>query len=528
MSLEAQLKKLKAYFYKQKSTKKLILPSHIRLTETYQYELSISLQPYKKLRDRPVGYVDLIVPDEDWRKLSNQSPEHDTLITIIRYERTDLDARLSQYELEGPYFPLHQIFKQALSYPGIDYERSNLPHRIRVPYAPDPPKEPVINLNVLIFDEVTVTKQDHIYTFLTQLQQKETAAGDLEGDETFAEKLLEALVEKRGFMSELTIEFDLSLNLPKFSSDDLPKQHPILSQMSLSWPINLPRHQIYLETDTHHTDFPNTITKQRHDVIFDPKNNSLAWRHMTFDRESENGVENTLLFRLPKIHLKINNPVELQRHWDTNANIPNDLNDTLFGSVFIHLPGYLLSGLKFDYSKKRPEIDKAIYLESFTTIKANFTILAQTIFAQRTFSPYQFMHFPNVVLSDMRLADIMLLLQDMRFYAVRVNFPANFKGPDFENNQEKRTKPKRHLIVAGKTVGGKNMALWLVVEGFPSGTVREREIPGNEKFSTSLQTGSMVIHMRGEINQEQDTLIKTMTEIHDMLKERFRHVNTIE
>ncbi|GIK56534.1 MAG: hypothetical protein BroJett015_21970 [Chloroflexota bacterium] len=44
MSLEAQLKKLKAYFYRQKSAERLILPSHIRLAETYQYELSISLQ----------------------------------------------------------------------------------------------------------------------------------------------------------------------------------------------------------------------------------------------------------------------------------------------------------------------------------------------------------------------------------------------------------------------------------------------------------------------------------------------------
>lgn len=528
MSLKSQLKKLRAWFNKHQYTERLILPSHIRLTETYQYELSINLQPHNKLLHRPVGFVDLIVPDEDWRNLSNQSPEHDTLIAIIRYERTDLDAHLSQYKLEGPFLPLHQIFKQALSSPLIDHERSNLPHRIRIPYSPDPPKEPVINLNVLIFDEVTVIKQEHIYTFLTKVRQGQTAKDGLENDATFAEVLLEILVEKRGFLSELTIEFDLSLNLPNISSEDFANEYPVLSHMSLSWPINLPRHQVYLETDKINKHLPNATTKERHDVLFDPKNNWLIWRGMIFGREPKRSKEETPLYRLPRMQLKINNPVELQRQWNINANVPNALNDILSGKITIEFPGYLLSGLKFDYSKKRSKLKTAIYLESFTKIQADFTILAQNIFTQRTFSPYQFLQFPNVVLSDMRLADIMLLLQDMRFDTVRINFPASLQRLDIENNQENRTNIRRHLIVAQKSIGGKNMTLWLIVEGFPSGTVREREIPGNEKFSTALQTGSMTIHLRGEINQEQDTLVATMTEIHDKLKERFRHVNTIE
>lgn len=529
MSLKEQLlKKFRAFFKKHQKPSRFILPSHIRLTETYEYELSIRLQPHKRLRGNPLGYVDLITPAKDWHNLPNQSPKHDTLITIIRYQRTDLDACLSRYKLVGPYLPLHQIFNEVLSYPTIDYQRSNLPHRIRIPYSPSPPKELIINLNILIFDEVTVTKQEQMYTFLSKLQLGQRNNDDLENDEAFAEKLLEALVENRGFMSELNIEFDLSLNLPTFSQEDFSSENPILSCMSLSWPINLPRSQVYLEIETVSEYLFKTANKYRHDIIFDPKNNSLVWRNMAFFRDSQHDTEKTLAFRLPKMRLKINNPVELQRQWDTNTNIPNSLNDTLSGDILINLPNYLLSGLKFDYSSECSEIDRAIYLESFTKIQANFTMLAQTIFAQRTFSPYQFLQFPSVVLSDMRLADIMLLLQDMRFYPVRVNFPASFKNLGIEQNQEKRLKIRRHLIVAQKSTGGKIMNLWLVVEGILSGTVREREIPGDEKFSTPLQTGSMVIHMRGEINQEHDTLIVLMAEIHDKLKERFRHVNTIE
>jgi hypothetical protein len=164
-------------------------------------------------------------------------------------------------------------------------------------------------------------------------------------------------------------------------------------------------------------------------------------------------------------------------------------------------------------------------IEMRTLIHVDFKLLAMQLFQRRYFSPYQHLQFPNIELNKMRLADIVLLLQDLRF-------ETNSKQVILEDGEKPNTKqgnnPKQWLITGKRTEGARTLKLWIVTEGISSGTQREKEIPGKEKYTTSLATGSMKLYIRGQIEEDMDRIIRVINQIHEKLKERFQHVMVIE
>ena len=112
----------------------------------------------------------------------------------------------------------------------------------------------------------------------------------------------------------------------------------------------------------------------------------------------------------------------------------------------------------------------------------------------------------------MRVEDIKTLFEDQ-----------GFKHKTLELNPM-----TRYLIEGRRQEGAGELVLWMLVEGTRSQTTRQKEIPGGETFTTRLETGNMVIHLRGQLQGDSGRLVGVMNEIQTLLKERFRHVSTIE
>jgi hypothetical protein len=83
-------------------------------------------------------------------------------------------------------------------------------------------------------------------------------------------------------------------------------------------------------------------------------------------------------------------------------------------------------------------------------------------------------------------------------------------------------------LVAYKTEGKDEMKLWIYARGTVSATDRETIIPGGKTYKTTITSGNMELDMHAEMSGDVRKLTGVMNAIHISLKERFRHVSTIE
>ena len=90
---------------------------------------------------------------------------------------------------------------------------------------------------------------------------------------------------------------------------------------------------------------------------------------------------------------------------------------------------------------------------------------------------------------------------------------------------------KRHRIyvMAGwEREGSDEMVIGILADGRFTQTERETIIPGGKTFKTNVDSGNMTLDMRAEMSGNVKKLTETLNTIHTSLKERFRHVSTLE
>lgn len=484
-----------------------IYPSDILVKETYNYSAQLSSVVQKQI-DHWTGSFDIIVADDEWRKVPLHAKVEDSFIIIDHYDRTNLDAQINRYHLNDEHFPLQQIIRRAYSDHSSIRNNCQFAHRIRVPYEPEEPWEPVLKIYIQIYDQTKVEDQNAVQGERQRFNWYQTANNQ---DDFSSKQIMEQVINQVGFENALIFEFSLQLFVPKHVH--MPEQTvPVLKSMSLKWPVRTSHNQIRLQ-----------VNDNLQTISFDPVTQSITWQSVKFYVDPSVDDHQYQMFWTPPMTLMVNEPIELYREAisdnDTHINIKQ-----IPGELEIELP-CLLSGLKITFSKKYSYASKAINLTTSTAIRTSFELFVEECFARRAYSPYQHLQFPHVVLSPMRLADIVLLLKDMRFRVQKEDKPEKVKLLGIDGREVQR---ERFLIRAKRQEGGKEMNLWIVVEGTPSETTREKEIPGNEKYKTSLDTGSMVMYIRGQINEDPHRVVENINLIHEQLKERFRHVSTIE
>jgi len=470
-------------------------PSMIRLTERYAYHADVSGNPYTERRGVPTGLIEVLVPYDGQKYFNDQAVEdierqmpdiwtRDYMgarighVALINYSHTDLEDRLD-LSLHHNVLPL-DIPVQGEGLQGPDGLRDDR-HACRITYnySPEWLETTPLTLTANIYDE-EIIREAIIDVEREQAKQM-----------TVLDTVTREVAQQVGFSRSLIFAFDLELALPGRvgrTQDDHP---PVLTSMALEWPVATSQRSVHLlvgEEDKH--------------VVYNPERGVIEWGDIPFESRGKAEGTDLYTYRTPLISLLVDQPGELYRR------------EQLGGEVQIEIPR-LLSAVHLVYFGPEGRQDSAD-MESSTVLTANLTLYLEDLFERKTFSPYQHLQFEGVVLDEMRITDIVTLLKDQGFESHYDELPVE------------RSQMKRYLVYGTRPEGPGKLVLWMLVEGTSSKTTREKQIPGGQTFTTTLETGNMVIYMRGQLRRDSARLVGVMNEIQMLLKERLRHVSTID
>lgn len=464
-------------------------PGQIRLTEQYAYQTEVSANPRTESLGTPTGLIEIIIP-YDGQEHFNRSTVEDInrqvgyawppgLMARVGYigltgtAHTDLEERL-RLSLHHNALPL-DIPVQGDSLRGPDDLISDrYACRIVCDYTPEQPEVFPISLEATILDEETIQEPS--------VDIKETQASP--------ESVALEVAQQVPFKRSLIFAFDLALMLP--DRVRLPeKSRPKLAYMALEWPVAISYRSVRL-------------AEPEHPLAYNPEEGVIEWSGIPFQFQGKREGTDLSIYRTPPMILEVDQPGELYRR------------DRLKGQVRVEIP-FPLSALKVRYFNAQGWEGRKFQEEQRTILTQEITLYLEDCFKRRMLSPYQHLQFEGVILDEMRMADIVTLLADRGF----VSFPPKelpSQGPGM----------KRYLVHGSRPEGPEKLMIWILVEGTRSETVRRKQIPGGQTFTTRLETGNMVIYMRGQLRGDSARLLGVMNEIQALLKERFRHVSTIE
>ena len=481
-----------------------ILPDTLRITEEYHYHADIShmnnLRP-STANPVPNGKIEIIVPYDELRYFDIESNLLQEMINVCHYERTDLDARLLPWGIKNNLFPLQSILQHSLRLCPQQIGHRQDSCLVTLEYQPQRLLEDPLSIDIKVYDQLEVADREEVLKERERYSQRNSNHSSYD----IAREIARQIIELIGFDNYLTFEFHIKLSLPN-NVQMLKGKYPRIRRIALKWPVTTSQRQVRLLCKNN----PNPKT-----VTYNPESGRLIFGDIKIKPNDED-EDRRWNYRSPQLRFQINEPVELY-----NSNF--DGTQAIDGHLEIEVPA-LLSGMTFTKSKQPDIHSNALKIRMCSLIYVNFKLFVMQLFQRRYFSPYQHLQFPNVELNEMRLADIVLLLQDLRFRPTTESFERDedWLKRDLENNHY------QWLIKGERIEGARTLKLWIVTEGTSSGTKREKEIPGKEKYTTSFATGNMRLYIRGQIEEDQHRIIQVIGQIHTKLKDRFQHVIVIE
>ena len=472
-------------------------PAWVRCKETYCYYADVSSNPSLRPKSEPEGHIDICIPYDGhtyfgrdaWKDVEHQlgsSPAPASLDALIghlgfqNYQRTNLDSVL-QLTAHNDVIPLAiPVLGEGLT--DLDQLHTDR-HECRVShtYKPEPPEVHPIRVEAFIFDEESLEERG--------------ARPDVESKHQ--DLVVQELYKQAGFSRTLMLRLDVQLHLPDAVSKG--GLSPQLKHVRVEWPRSTSHRALTLVIGQD----PDGPVNER--LVYNPEWGELEWGDLLMWEADKSPGTGLRLYVAPPMWLKIGQPGELYRR------------ETLRGSLTVELPGLLLSGVKplyFD-TLGNQALDNLVELS--TTVGLDMAIYLEDRFGVRTLSPYRHLQFEGVILDDMRVQDIVTLLEDRGFEVFKpVELPTDRQGA------------YRSLITGKKREGAEQMLLWLLADGVMARTKRETKIPGGKTFTTEVDTGSTKIYMRGQLQGDSHRLTTVMNDIQMSLKERLRHVSTLE
>lgn len=474
------------------------LPSSICVTEQFTYYADVSGNPHTERRQIPTGLIEVIVPYDGEKHFSRQAIRDvsrqlrqmpDTQrqkrievrighIGLTNHPRTDLEERLN-LSFHHNILPLDIPVKGNGIQSSDDLRNDRHACQITYDYSPEWPESTPFKLTANLFDEEIIRQA----LMGVEKEQQELT--------TTLETVAREVAQQVGFSRSLIFTFDLELALPGRigrAKDDNP---PMVACMALEWPVATSHRLVHL-----------LVGREDRLVVYNPERGVIEWGDIPFESRGKAEGTDLYVYRTPPINLLVDQPGELYRR------------DQLSGEVRIEIPR-LFSALHLAYfgaEGRKKDAD----MESRTILTTDLTLYLEDLFERKMFSPYQHLQFEGVVLDEMRVTDIVTLLEDQGF------------TPHYQKLTAKRSGMQRYLVEGIRSEGPGQLVLWMLVEGSRSRTTRRKQIPGGQVFTTELETGNVVIYMRGQLRRDSARLVSVMNEIQTLLKERFRHVSTIE
>ena len=473
-------------------TPKPLQPSEIRATETYEYESEVSSAKYTRAK-HSLGSITTTFPydrHKHWSSQSNvrgaNSVGHKLLGTnfgslyITEYgrsnlnnqpernwDRDELPIRLELEDYSQPETNLSQWNR-------FDLELSHL-------YQPDQPTTPPLEVSVHILDE------DYIRHH---------------GEDTLEKTLVEQLSKQMSLKRNLIVRFYIKLILPEQLGQLIKENPPVISSMALSWTIGTPYRLASVYADR--------FLRRPEVVLYNPEQSEIEWNGIPLQFESVEDKTGLYRFKAERIQLEISEPAEIYEA------------DKLSGWVTIELDN-LLSGMQFEFTSPFSETPESTTLVRKSFITNRFRLNLGEGLERKNFLPRQHLHFPGIIFDHMRLADIVMLLEDKGFV-----LPKKWLSELVLDETDKNgNKIRRYSIEAKRAEGARKLKISIQVQGTDSRTTREREILGKQKYTTPLPIGYTDIFIQGEMQGDPKYIIREVNELQKQLKEQFGFVSTV-
>jgi len=478
----------------------ILTPDVIEVTEKFVYESKISGVRHMSLIATS-GLIKVVVPFDKRKHFNVARKTYDSRrhtstellngllaaeigsLHIDNYGRSNLSNQSHGYRDPNVMSLKPSITEQDLTASNIqNVNRFDL--RLTHTYQPEEPKYVPLTVGVHIIDEDVINQHEP--------------------------NLVDQLTNQAGLKHSLIMEFWVLVTLPGYVGSQYQRKSLEISRMTLTWPIATPHRLAALHAGS----------SDHRPIRYNPERGEIEWRNIPLTRRGEDKQTNTYTFALADwIWLEVRDPVELYQALELN------------GSVTIEVDG-LYSNLQLTYDN--PKATLAHFTQTYRTVFTNeFKLNLEEGLNRKTFSPRQLLYFPGIVLDELRIADILMLLEDQGF-RLR-NRPELLEGPDHQSpsatggmNPDESPQTKRYIIEAERNEGAKKLTLYMLLYGTDARTTRERKARGAAKYKTSLPTGDTVIDIRGQLHGDSKRVVSVINEIQKRLKEQFQHVGTAE
>jgi hypothetical protein len=461
-----------------------------QIKERYYYHQQISRNPCSEPRKEPEGEIKLILPYDGEEYFTRQAyrdverarhygadRERGALVgflTLTNYENTDLDSRLN-----------------------LDEEHGSVPIAVRLPAAPGPREpDPLLADNsscVVSHDYRPVRHPGLIIPVHLDIDLYDPDTAGIGYLPTFVDEGLDIrIMQQVEFTPDLSLRMMVYLYLPRELADGA---HATVSEVFIGW-----------RTRTSLRSLKLNVSGARHQLRYNPERGGggLEWRDVPMNAEPEPDGGDIRVFRSKPMLLSIPKPGDLYRQ------------DTLDGTVEVTVDR-LLSGTDarlFDATGKLcrppgPELESIISTE--------FSLTLDDAFARRVRSPYQQMHFDEVIPGAARIEDIVTALRN-RGFTVTPLLP--------RDGTEAGSQPNASLddwwLSARRVHGPDTLAMLLYVTGKRHRTRRERKLHGGGMaYNTTMDSGELQLYVCGFLPGGSKTAIQEMNALRRALRERF-------
>jgi hypothetical protein len=454
-------------------------PESVRLRETHFYDRVIARHHATEAGARPSGQIRIVVPydgggffgraaylDVQGQLGATAPPGAEALIghlVLANDGRTNLASMLDLSGHSGS-VPLRvPVTNGDLDYPGwLCADRHSCV--VQYDYVPTTPPIAPIGVEMQLLDE-----------------ESGTPTGES------VEELIGQVGQVSSFHHDLMLSVTVELYLPHQLRPLSPA--PLVRRVSLDWPTITSLRGLQLE-----------VANQSHPLAYDPTTRRLQWTDVPMEPVTEGLDSDFGTYRSQSMVLFIHHPGELYEQRD------------LSGQVEVDIQGYLISGLDarlFDATGRsgtpKPELSSHVVTD--------LRLILDDAFDRRVLTPYQSLHFDEVIPDRMRLADIHAALRDRGFRIEPTREPPGASVDELN-----------YFLWASHPRGPDDMRLWLFVEGKRYSTQRQTQLPGGLTFTSTFESGELKIHMGGVLPGDRRGVTHEMNALQVALRDRFERL----
>ena len=490
------------------------VPEKAEVTETYEIDQIISVNPRRTRGKQPTGRVEITVP-YDGRQYFTQQAARDvrrarggsrpaadpdaTIGHLVLAEHDHVESLPAGVRMRAEY----GVIPVAVPLPGnADLTTGRKSSVITHEYLPRYPEIIPASLEIDVMDP-----DDVDYMNLAE------ALAETPEDTGRYATVVDRIRQRVGFQNVLLIRMTVHLALPyNPERPNVSPLKPVVKRVMIDWPTITSLRTTELEAFAaveHNGQQIKGADWRPYPVRYNPVEHRLEWEVLGMG----NGFQNmeggrTVNYQSPPMRLLIEHPGELYR------------TPQLKVSAEIEIPGYLMSGLEprlFNaIGKEVPgstEKGKELLPALTTRVTVNGTLVVDDAFAKRSFSPYHNIVFDDIIPDEMRITDIRNVLKSLGFSEIE----------DKRTDSHDPDAPEWFLR-AKRSRGPDQMDLWVYVEGLREVVEREQIMGDNRvRQKGGKATGHIRLHMLGRLPRDHQEMTREMNALQKALRDRYQY-----